>query len=74
MAVRASRTFFSNASKVFKMIAEALLALSASDMRKLSMILLGSVVLKKAGKSFSRMVSIIPGMESTMVSKYPFVR
>ena len=74
MALRASKTSFSNASKVFKMIAEALLALSASAIKKLSMISLGSVVLKKAGKSLRRMVFIIPGVESTMVSKYPLVR
>ena len=68
----AFKTSCSRASKVFKMMAEALLALSVSTVTKSTILSFGSVVLMKLGMSLNR-ISFMPGIQSITVSKYPLV-
>jgi len=70
---RASKTSFYNVSNVWITIAEALGALSGTSMQYLNRGSFGSVVWTKLGRSLSR-ISVIPGIQSITVSKYPFVR
>ena len=73
MLEREFRTSNSRESNVLIINADAWEALADSVMAKFSIMLSGSVVRIKLGKSLRR-ISGIPGSQSILVSKYPFVR
>ena len=73
MKDKASSTSCSKESNVFKMIAEALGVLSVEWRTNLSTMSFSFVVLMEVGR-FLKRIFFIPGIQSIVVSKYPFVR
>ena len=73
MVERACKTSCSNSLNVLTKIPEALGALSAVSITNLKTISFGSMVQTKLGRSLKRM-SLILGIQSIIVSRYPFVR